>query len=39
MEAVEAQIEDVPFDTKNPVFKFGRGLNYASRCAKISKCS
>jgi beta-glucosidase-like glycosyl hydrolase len=39
MEAVESQMEDVPFDTKNPVFKFGHGLNYASRCATASKCS
>ncbi|KAL5334102.1 glycoside hydrolase superfamily [Aspergillus crustosus] len=28
MAAVEAQKEDVPFDTKNPVFKFGHGLRY-----------
>ncbi|KAL3472502.1 putative beta-glucosidase C [Aspergillus californicus] len=39
MEAVEAQMEDVPFDTKNPIFKFGHGLNYASRCATASKFS
>ncbi|KAK8090183.1 hypothetical protein PG997_005144 [Apiospora hydei] len=28
MEAVEAQMEDVPFDTVDPVFKFGHGLRY-----------
>ncbi|KAE8375750.1 putative beta-glucosidase C [Aspergillus bertholletiae] len=39
MEAVEAQMEDVPFDTRNPVFKFGHGLRYADRCASSSKCS
>ncbi|CAN9475444.1 unnamed protein product [Alternaria alternata] len=27
-EAVEASKEDVPFDTENPVFKFGHGLRY-----------
>ncbi|KAI1778575.1 glycoside hydrolase family 3 protein [Hypoxylon cercidicola] len=31
--AVEANMEDVPFDTKDPVFKFGHGLRYAARCA------
>ncbi|KAK8041944.1 beta-glucosidase D [Apiospora rasikravindrae] len=30
MEAVEAQMEDVPFDTVDPVFKFGHGLRYDS---------
>nr|AUM60063.1 hypothetical protein [Hypoxylon pulicicidum] len=30
--AVEAGMEDVPFDTRNPVFKFGHGLSYANRC-------
>ncbi|QMW30359.1 hypothetical protein G4B84_005694 [Aspergillus flavus NRRL3357] len=40
MEAVEAQMEDVPFDTRNPVFKFGHGLSYANPCASSSsKCS
>jgi beta-glucosidase-like glycosyl hydrolase len=29
MAAVEASREDVPFDTENPVFRFGHGLNYA----------
>lgn len=28
MEAVEANFEDVPFDTVDPVFKFGDGLRY-----------
>ncbi|KAL4971055.1 glycoside hydrolase superfamily [Aspergillus stella-maris] len=28
MEAVEAQFEDLPFDTENPVFRYGYGLNY-----------
>ncbi|KAI2473169.1 glycoside hydrolase family 3 protein [Annulohypoxylon bovei var. microspora] len=31
-EAVEAGMEDVPFDTRNPVFKYGHGLRYADRC-------
>lgn len=30
--AVEASKEDVPFDTENPVFKFGHGLRYAETC-------
>ncbi|KAJ0120971.1 periplasmic beta-glucosidase beta-xylosidase [Diaporthe amygdali] len=28
MEAVEKNFEDVPFDTEDPVFKFGHGLEY-----------
>lgn len=28
MEAVEKQLEDVPFDTENPLFAFGFGLSY-----------
>ena len=28
MEAVETQYEDVPYDTKDPVFPFGHGLSY-----------
>ena len=32
MEAVEEQIADVPFDTRDPVFKFGHGLRYPSLC-------
>ncbi|XXH04176.1 hypothetical protein Hte_010589 [Hypoxylon texense] len=31
--AVEAGMEDVPFDTRDPVFKFGHGLRYADRCS------
>ncbi|OJI98268.1 hypothetical protein ASPVEDRAFT_37713 [Aspergillus versicolor CBS 583.65] len=30
MEEVEGQAEDVPFDTLNPVFKYGHGLSYGS---------
>jgi beta-glucosidase-like glycosyl hydrolase len=30
MAAVEASYEDLPFDTENPVFRFGDGLSYAS---------
>ena len=29
MEAVEAQKEDVPYDSKDPLYKFGHGLNYS----------
>ena len=32
MAAVEASKEDVPFDTENPVFRFGHGLSYAEDC-------
>ncbi|HEX4950814.1 MAG TPA: glycoside hydrolase family 3 N-terminal domain-containing protein [Blastocatellia bacterium] len=28
MEAVRAQLEDVPYDSKAPLFKFGAGLSY-----------
>ncbi|KAI6084669.1 glycoside hydrolase family 3 protein [Hypoxylon rubiginosum] len=31
--AAEAGMEDVPFDTRDPVFKFGHGLRYKDRCA------
>ncbi len=30
MEAVRAQKEDVPFDSKDPLFKFGAGLTYTT---------
>jgi beta-glucosidase len=30
--AVEDNVEDVPFDTKDPVFKFRHGLRYGSKC-------
>ncbi|KAL5050630.1 beta-glucosidase C [Aspergillus fruticulosus] len=32
MDAVEAQAEDLPFDTENPVFRYGHGLEYADSC-------
>jgi beta-glucosidase len=32
MEAVEASKEDLPFDTKDPSFRFGHGLTYAESC-------
>lgn len=32
-EAVENSMEDVPFDTRDPVFKFGHGLRYAAKCS------
>ncbi len=28
MESVEKQLEDIPFDSKDPLFKFGHGLTY-----------
>ena len=28
MEAVKNQIEDIPYDSKEPLFKFGHGLSY-----------
>ena len=31
MEAVRAQLEDVPYDSKAPLFKFGTGLSYAAK--------
>ncbi|KAI0836670.1 glycoside hydrolase family 3 protein [Hypoxylon sp. FL0890] len=42
--AVEANMEDVPFDTRDPVFKFGHGLRYTDRCggaenSTLSDCS
>ncbi|CEL09797.1 hypothetical protein ASPCAL12926 [Aspergillus calidoustus] len=33
MEAVRASMEDVPFDTRDPVFKFGHGLSYSTGCS------
>ncbi|KAH8598918.1 beta-glucosidase C [Bisporella sp. PMI_857] len=35
--AVEAAKEDVPFDTENPIFKFGHGLRYASPYDTLQK--
>jgi len=32
MEAVEASFEDLPFDTKDPVYRFGDGLSYGQNC-------
>ncbi|KAH7120912.1 beta glucosidase [Dendryphion nanum] len=32
MAAVEASREDVPFDTRDPVFRFGDGLRYGEGC-------
>jgi beta-glucosidase len=34
-EAVEASLEDQPFDTKDPLFKFGHGLRYESCCDSV----
>ena len=31
-EAAEAQMEDVPFDTEDPVYRFGHGLRYKGLC-------
>ena len=28
MDAVRAQLEDVPFDSKDPTFPYGHGLSY-----------
>lgn len=39
--AVAEAMEDVPFDTRNPVFKFGHGLKYKDVCERLKgeKCS
>ncbi|KAL4904069.1 putative beta-glucosidase C [Aspergillus multicolor] len=37
MQAVEDNMEDVPFDTRDPVFKFGFGLAYKEPCAAKSR--
>ena len=34
MEAVRGQKEDVPYDSSNPLFRFGHGLTYAASAAK-----
>ncbi|KAM5355027.1 hypothetical protein ACJ41O_001673 [Fusarium nematophilum] len=34
MAAVEASREDVPFDTEDPLFRFGHGLRYPEECAR-----
>ena len=31
MKAVEDQLEDLPFDSKNPLYKFGHGLSYRNK--------
>ncbi|KAF2170536.1 glycoside hydrolase family 3 protein [Zasmidium cellare ATCC 36951] len=33
LQAVEDSKEDVPFDTENPVFRFGDGLRYGEKCS------
>ncbi|SPO07407.1 related to periplasmic beta-glucosidase/beta-xylosidase precursor [Cephalotrichum gorgonifer] len=38
MAAAEASFEDVPFDTEDPLFKFGHGLRYAEKCGGKYKC-
>ncbi|KAH6716765.1 glycosyl hydrolase family 3 N terminal domain-containing protein [Leptodontidium sp. MPI-SDFR-AT-0119] len=35
--AVEDGMEDVPFDTRNPVFKFGHGLRYRDVCEESGR--
>jgi len=39
--AAEEQMEDVPFDTRDPLFKFGHGLRYKSACeaSKGRRCT
>ncbi|KXH69322.1 glycosyl hydrolase family 3 N terminal domain-containing protein [Colletotrichum salicis] len=32
-QAVEDAMEDVPYDTADPVFRFGHGLRYADKCS------
>ncbi|PKS08647.1 hypothetical protein jhhlp_005036 [Lomentospora prolificans] len=32
MAAVEASFEDVPFDSEDPLFRFGHGLRYSGKC-------
>ena len=36
MEAVRSQLEDVPYDSKDPVFPFGFGLSYAGSDTSVS---
>lgn len=36
-QAVDDSYEDVPFDTADPVFKFGDGLSYVSGCRMIGR--
>lgn len=37
-QAAEEQMEDVPFDTKDPVFRFGHGLRYKELCKGKKRC-
>ena len=37
MEAVREQLEDLPFDSKAPLFKFGSGLSYPSGISTSSR--
>jgi hypothetical protein len=30
MDAVREQLEDLPYDSKAPLFKFGSGLSYST---------
>ncbi|CZT49546.1 probable Probable beta-glucosidase C [Rhynchosporium secalis] len=35
--AVEHSYGDQPFDTENPVFRFGHGLSYGSKCVHVDE--
>ena len=35
MQAVKNQKEDVPYDSKNPLFKFGFGLSYEKEIEQV----
>ena len=37
MAAAEASREDVPFDTEDPLFKFGHGLQYSNTCEEAKE--
>ncbi|KAH7161589.1 periplasmic beta-glucosidase/beta-xylosidase [Dactylonectria macrodidyma] len=37
MAAVEASKEDLPFDTEDPLFRFGHGLEYSKVCKETGK--
>ncbi|KAH6981360.1 periplasmic beta-glucosidase/beta-xylosidase [Ilyonectria sp. MPI-CAGE-AT-0026] len=37
MAAVESSKEDVPFDTEDPLFSFGHGLEYKQACGQTKK--
>lgn len=36
MEAVEHQLEDVPYDSGNPLFAFGHGLTYETQADSMT---